>query len=146
MNARAPEGVGVSGTGTGTAGLGGQVAPRPIPRVPRCRPLAPALRGGSNCSAVPSSLGIIFNDGPTWKDIRRFSLTTLRDFGMGKEGNEHRIQKEAQFLLEALRQTQGACGCLASRVPAPRPGWAPPIRGDSPREGVFILGHRFTAP
>ncbi|KAF6317067.1 cytochrome P450 family 2 subfamily E member 1 [Rhinolophus ferrumequinum] len=51
--------------------------------------------------------GIIFNDGPTWKDIRRFSLTTLRDFGMGKEGNEHRIQKEAQFLLEALRQTQG---------------------------------------
>ncbi|XP_019583895.2 cytochrome P450 2E1 isoform X2 [Rhinolophus sinicus] len=51
--------------------------------------------------------GIIFNDGPTWKDIRRLSLSTLRDFGMGKQGNEHRIQKEAQFLLEALRQTKG---------------------------------------
>lgn len=27
---------------------------------------------------------------------------------MGKEGNESRIQREAHFLLEALRKTQGA--------------------------------------
>uniref|UniRef100_A0A1D5QML3 Cytochrome P450 2E1 n=4 Tax=Macaca TaxID=9539 RepID=A0A1D5QML3_MACMU len=51
--------------------------------------------------------GIIFNNGPTWKDIRRFSLTTLRNYGMGKQGNESRIQREAHFLLEALRKTQG---------------------------------------
>uniref|UniRef100_G1TD62 unspecific monooxygenase n=1 Tax=Oryctolagus cuniculus TaxID=9986 RepID=G1TD62_RABIT len=51
--------------------------------------------------------GIIFNNGPTWKDTRRFSLTTLRDYGMGKQGNEDRIQKEAHFLLEELRKTQG---------------------------------------
>ncbi|XP_075389896.1 cytochrome P450 2E1 [Tenrec ecaudatus] len=51
--------------------------------------------------------GIIFNNGPTWKDTRRFSLTTLRDYGMGKMGNEQRIQKEAHFLLEELRKTQG---------------------------------------
>ncbi|XP_004476754.2 cytochrome P450 2E1 [Dasypus novemcinctus] len=51
--------------------------------------------------------GIIFNNGPTWKDTRRFSLTTLRDYGMGKEGNEARIQREAHFLLEELRKTKG---------------------------------------
>ncbi|XP_026304030.1 cytochrome P450 2E1 [Piliocolobus tephrosceles] len=51
--------------------------------------------------------GITFNNGPTWKDIRRFSLTTLRNYGMGKQGNESRIQREAHFLLEALRKTQG---------------------------------------
>ncbi|KAM9197923.1 cytochrome P450 2E1-like [Dugong dugon] len=51
--------------------------------------------------------GIIFNNGPTWKDTRRFSLTILRNYGMGKEGNEQRIQREAHFLLEELRKTQG---------------------------------------
>ncbi|XP_053778258.1 cytochrome P450 2E1 [Desmodus rotundus] len=51
--------------------------------------------------------GIIFNNSPTWKDTRRFSLTVLRDFGMGKEGNEARIQREIPFLMEALRQTGG---------------------------------------
>uniref|UniRef100_H0V296 Cytochrome P450 2E1 n=1 Tax=Cavia porcellus TaxID=10141 RepID=H0V296_CAVPO len=51
--------------------------------------------------------GIIFNNGPTWKDVRRFSLSVLRDYGMGKQGNEARIQREAQFLLEELRKTQG---------------------------------------
>ncbi|XP_007533755.1 cytochrome P450 2E1 isoform X1 [Erinaceus europaeus] len=51
--------------------------------------------------------GVIFNNGPTWRDTRRFALTTLRDYGMGKEGNEQRIQKEAHFLLDALRKTQG---------------------------------------
>uniref|UniRef100_A0A8B9XXY1 Cytochrome P450 2E1 n=1 Tax=Bos mutus grunniens TaxID=30521 RepID=A0A8B9XXY1_BOSMU len=51
--------------------------------------------------------GIIFNNGSTWRDTRRFSLTTLRDLGMGKQGNEQRIQREAHFLLEVLRKTQG---------------------------------------
>lgn len=77
-------------------------------------PASPLLPPGA-CSARwqqplrrPSSLGIIFNDGPTWKDVRRFSLTKLRDYGMGKEGNERRIQTEVPFLLQALRETQGA--------------------------------------
>lgn len=61
----------------------------------------PLLRAGP-------SLGIIFNNGPTWKDTRRFSLTTLRDYGMGKQRNEDRIQKEAGFLVQELRKTQGA--------------------------------------
>nr|XP_004669716.1 cytochrome P450 2E1 [Jaculus jaculus] len=51
--------------------------------------------------------GIIFNNGPTWKDVRRFSLSILRDYGMGKQGNEKRIQREACFLVEELKKTQG---------------------------------------
>ncbi|XP_047616798.1 cytochrome P450 2E1 isoform X2 [Phacochoerus africanus] len=64
-------------------------------------------RGEIPVFQVHKDKGVIFNNGPTWRDTRRFSLTTLRDFGMGKEGNEQRIQREAHFLLEALRKTHG---------------------------------------
>ncbi|XP_001364901.1 cytochrome P450 2E1 [Monodelphis domestica] len=49
--------------------------------------------------------GIIFNDSETWRDTRRFGLTVLRDYGMGKQSNEERIQRESHFLVEALRNT-----------------------------------------
>ncbi|KAM4852112.1 cytochrome P450 2E1 [Thomomys bottae] len=51
--------------------------------------------------------GVVFNNSHTWRDIRRFSLSILRDYGMGKQGNEERIQREARFLVEELRSTQG---------------------------------------
>ncbi|XP_042299559.1 cytochrome P450 2G1-like isoform X2 [Sceloporus undulatus] len=50
--------------------------------------------------------GVVFANGVCWKQMRRFSLTVLRNFGMGKKTIQDRIEEEAQFLLAEFRKTK----------------------------------------
>ncbi|KAM6914226.1 cytochrome P450 2K1-like [Lycodopsis pacificus] len=51
--------------------------------------------------------GILFANGESWKEMRRFALTTLRDFGMGKRLSEHKILEECQHLMQEFEKHKG---------------------------------------
>uniref|UniRef100_A0A8C4LC41 Cytochrome P450 n=1 Tax=Equus asinus asinus TaxID=83772 RepID=A0A8C4LC41_EQUAS len=52
--------------------------------------------------------GVAFANGKSWKTLRRFSVATMKNFGMGKRSMEERIKEEAQCLVEELRKSQGS--------------------------------------
>ncbi len=51
--------------------------------------------------------GIIFSNGENWKEMRRFTLSNLRDFGMGKKGSEEKIIEEIQYLKGEFDNFEG---------------------------------------
>uniref|UniRef100_A0A3P9H1Y3 Cytochrome P450 2K1-like n=1 Tax=Oryzias latipes TaxID=8090 RepID=A0A3P9H1Y3_ORYLA len=51
--------------------------------------------------------GVVWANGDSWREMRRFALSTLRDFGMGKRACEDKIIPECHSLLKEISKFQG---------------------------------------
>lgn len=47
--------------------------------------------------------GIVFNEGQTWLEQRRFTIKVLRDFGFGKQSMEEAVGNEVRDLITYFR-------------------------------------------
>ncbi|CAI9596862.1 unnamed protein product [Staurois parvus] len=56
---------------------------------------------------LSEDFGIITTNGERWQQVRRFTVTTLRNFGMGKRSMEERVQEESRHLIKAIEDTGG---------------------------------------
>uniref|UniRef100_A0A673CL74 Cytochrome P450 2K1-like n=3 Tax=Sphaeramia orbicularis TaxID=375764 RepID=A0A673CL74_9TELE len=54
-----------------------------------------------------SEHGVLWSNGESWKEMRRFTLTNLRDYGMGKKACEDKIIEECQYLIEVFKEFKG---------------------------------------
>uniref|UniRef100_A0A8D2PBH8 Cytochrome P450 n=1 Tax=Zosterops lateralis melanops TaxID=1220523 RepID=A0A8D2PBH8_ZOSLA len=50
---------------------------------------------------------VVARYGRVWKEQRRFALSALRNFGMGKKSLEDRVVEEAEFLCSAIKSEEG---------------------------------------
>ncbi|XP_013391076.1 cytochrome P450 2C15-like [Lingula anatina] len=51
--------------------------------------------------------GVIFKSGHEWKELRRFTLSSLRDLGLGRKTLQERIQDEARYLVQKIENENG---------------------------------------
>ncbi|XP_029111601.1 cytochrome P450 2C20-like [Scleropages formosus] len=52
--------------------------------------------------------GLIASNGERWRQLRRFTLSTLRDFGMGRKTMEEWILEESKYLIDSFSNTDSS--------------------------------------
>ncbi|KAM4771242.1 cytochrome P450 2K1-like [Rhinophrynus dorsalis] len=65
------------------------------------RPITPIF------NTISKGHGIILANGENWKAMRKFTLSTLRDFGMGKKSLENKIKEECDYLVQKFKSYKG---------------------------------------
>ncbi|EMP23729.1 Cytochrome P450 2G1 [Chelonia mydas] len=65
---------------------------------------------------VTDGYGLITGSEKKQRELRRFTIATLRDFGMGKKTMAQRVQEEAQYLVEAVADMEGEAFDPMSRI------------------------------
>uniref|UniRef100_A0A8C9SF41 Cytochrome P450 2K1-like n=1 Tax=Scleropages formosus TaxID=113540 RepID=A0A8C9SF41_SCLFO len=60
--------------------------------------------------------GILFANGESWKEMRRFALTSLRDFGMGKRIIEEKIINEIDYMIQLFGNHKEALNHAVSNI------------------------------
>ncbi|KAM4043861.1 cytochrome P450 2K4-like [Anomaloglossus baeobatrachus] len=56
---------------------------------------------------IDKQMGLSFSHGDNWKIMRRFTISTLRDFGMGKRSLEVKITEECSHLIQKIKHFKG---------------------------------------
>ncbi|XP_069830383.1 uncharacterized protein [Dendropsophus ebraccatus] len=56
---------------------------------------------------VDKGMGLVYTNGEIWKIMRRFTINTLRDFGMGKSTIEEKIADECTYLTKYIASFKG---------------------------------------
>ncbi|XP_072014441.1 cytochrome P450 2J6-like [Amphiura filiformis] len=67
----------------------------------------PPFPQDANPDELANGLGVLMSSGEMWKEHRRFSLTVLRGFGVGKRSFENQITTECGYLITEIEFGQG---------------------------------------
>lgn len=81
-----------------------EIPPHPVPCFVSC---GGALLCVSPAQCLTAPPGLFFSIGELWRTTRRFTVSSMRNLGMGKKTIEGRIFEELHFLIEMIKSFKG---------------------------------------
>lgn len=107
-------------------------------------PWAGALLTPSLLVLPLSPVGVFFSTGELWRTTRRFTMSAMRNLGMGKQLMEEHIFEELHFLTEMIKSHQGEPGSKKVRHRITHIWKGPLLGADTDALGVPITGEPFS--